>query len=314
MRWVGLLVATLLVVADAGAAELSEEDKAAARRAYEAGVAATKSGDLKAAAQAFATADAIIPNATALESALEASLRADDAALGMELVDRAERRPAVTFPAVVARARATFEGRAGRLIVTCVEPCGLLVDGAVAPRTTLWLTVGAHVVRAEGATPPQERTVEVKANATNEVDLRPVQVVAPVSPPTPAPTPSVRSVDEPDEGGFAASPALFFIGVGVTAALGGVAVWSFVDTGSVHEDFETRSAAYDGSRSERAELEALAADGEGAATRSWVFVGGAAAAAVGTTLIGILVTDWGGSEAQAGVGLSPAGASLHARF
>ncbi len=65
-----------------------------AREAYDRGVRAHAAGREQEAALAFAEADAIDPSPAALEAALEASMRADDAVLGTELLDRAAGRPA----------------------------------------------------------------------------------------------------------------------------------------------------------------------------------------------------------------------------
>jgi len=323
MRALGIFFATWLIAFPTWADEPATTDsRAEARRAYKAGVAASESGDLAEAARSFARADELAPNATALESALEAVLRTDDAALGMQLVERAEGRSEAAGLAAVPRARAAFAGRAGRVNVRCTEPCSVTVDGTPAPSRVFWLAVGGHRFRAEAASggsarPGSEKVVEVRVGVANEVDLT-VDPSAVAPAPAPGPAPTVAPLDpktEASEQSVLSSPAIFFVGVGATAILGGIAAWSFTDVGSIHSDFEAGSAGYDGSPSARRQLDALASDGQGAAARSWILLGAAGATAVGTGLVGVFVTDWGDSSTptiEASVG--PLGGSIRTRF
>lgn len=121
-------------------------DRARARAAYDRGVAAQQRGAYAEAAREFATADALIPSATALGAALEAADAAGDVVLGAELCDRAAARSA--DGSAPADRRALCEAtrrRVGRVTVTR----DATVDGAaaVSGRAVVVLP-GSHTVRA----------------------------------------------------------------------------------------------------------------------------------------------------------------------
>src|SRR4029079_5886075 len=100
--------------------------------AYDRGTAAHRRGDFAAAATEFALADEIAPSSVALQAALDAAIKADDAALGSDLLERSQRAPvAGALAARVKAASAAFAHRAGRLRAVCAEApqCLATVDG-----------------------------------------------------------------------------------------------------------------------------------------------------------------------------------------
>jgi len=111
---VAIVLAAALMVAPLAA---RADDPEAARAAYDRGAAAFKAKRYAEAAAELVRADALAPNAVALESALKAAELADDAALAMTLADRAEQRAGVAEAtrALVRRMRAKTSSRAAGL-------------------------------------------------------------------------------------------------------------------------------------------------------------------------------------------------------
>jgi hypothetical protein len=270
------------LLAGSVARDARADDVEAARQAYERGTSAYSRGDFAEAARRYATADELAPNPVTLESALKASIKADDAALGMTLVDRAERRsPTGPLEAAARRARAKFEGGAGKLIVRCADerPCGVKIDGTEQRAgSAVWLTAGAHQVEISG---PSAGVFSVRVEGGREASWRPPEQAAPAPPPPalprvdrgPAEATQALPKPAPDSGGM--SPAWFWIAAGTTAALGGVSIWSGVDTLSKHDDFVRGN-------------DAAEEPGRAAQTRTNVLLGALGAAAVTTGVLAII--------------------------
>src|SRR5205814_893874 len=108
---------------------------------YDAGRFAQAASDL-------GRADAIVPNVTALALALKAVVRTEDAALGMTLVDRAERRRDPGLVDATRAARERFERRAGTIHLACGErKCRAKIDGATLEGgEEKWVLAGEHTI------------------------------------------------------------------------------------------------------------------------------------------------------------------------
>ncbi len=104
--------------------------------------------------------------------------------------------------------------------------------------------------------------------------------------------------------GHGISPGWFFAGLGVTAALGGGAIASGVDTLAKHAAFERG--------------EDVSSAGQAAQLRTNVLLFSCAGAGVATAAIGIFAVNWRGSPAGPKAGwwlrFGPASAELRARF
>ena len=140
--------------------------------AYDKATAAFQERRFREAALGFATADTLEPNPVALESGLKASIAADDPAIGMDLVTRAESRPPNPRVAPLAKqARQTFAQRAGKLGVTCpAEPrCVVRVDGKKRELgVRSWVRAGTRVLDV----------VLPDAKVSHQVDVMPAAEVA----------------------------------------------------------------------------------------------------------------------------------------
>jgi hypothetical protein len=219
MRW-PLVSAALLGVAVCAHAQ-TDVTLAEARASYDRAAAAYDAGRFGVAAVEFARADELVPNAQVLTLAINSSLRADDAVLGMDLVFRAESRPrdeALTNAMLAARQK--LESRIGFITVECPQDrsCRAQLDRAPivigARRMTL---VGAHDVdlTVDGKLEPHPITIA----AGESVIVVPEPVVVPAAP-VPAQTPPPRGL----------SPVWFALASSVTAVLGGFTIASAIDT------------------------------------------------------------------------------------
>lgn len=94
------------------------------------------------------------------------------------------------------------------------------------------------------------------------------------------------------------SPAYTFVGLGITASLGGVMVWSLVDTLEASDRYHanpTRERYDDGRRKVR---------------RTWLLGAACSLVAVTTLLIAILGTDWDDDDERLSLQLGPGGGTV----
>lgn len=276
-----MVVAVILALLPARTADADElELRKAARTAYDKAVQAHEQGDFAEAARQFAHADRLFPNDSVLKDALGEALRADAGVFGLMLVARAARSPNnAELQATAAKAREAFRGRAGRIEVDCPERCAVEIDGhSPEPDAERWLAVGPHVVvltTSAYANHHDEHRIEVLPLETTRVQFvppPPLAVVAsspspsPLRAPAPAPAPAAPRA----EGGI--SPAWFWLGAGLTVALGGATTLSALDVSSRRRDFADRGCSRVGSDA----CDADASDGRGAVTRTNVLLGATA--------------------------------------
>jgi hypothetical protein len=231
----------------------------------------------------------------------------------MTLVERAERAPSdAQLSDAVRAARQKFQRRVGSITVSCPPSatCEARIDGATAATgTRVFVAPGSHLVETTVGARVERQWTQVAAAAAVQVtapgeapgDAPPPAVTA--SPPAPAPIAARRS----DAGEQAAgiSPTWFWVGVGVTAVLGGVTVASGVDTLAKHDDYlATRQLGGDDA-------------GRAAQTRTNVLIAGTAVAGVATALIGVLAVRWTPARretSRAAGSLRPSRMGLGVRF
>ncbi len=276
MRPAFLLLAFALVWCSSSSASASP-----ASDAYDQANVAFQERRFDEAALGFATADKLEPNPVALESALKASIAADDPAIGMEIVTRAESRPPSARVAPLAKqAREAFEKRAGRLGVSCPsEPrCVVRVDGRKREiGARFWVRAGTKVV--EVVLPEAALSHQVDVMAGSEVDFAVPKYEKPKPKPKAPPAPPMalpppRVIDEKPTGahpGFAIATGALFLGAA------GVTIWSGIDTLQIHSDF--------------VHLEATAEEGKSAQLRTNIMLGVTGGGALAFTIVAVL-TDW----------------------
>jgi hypothetical protein len=116
----------------------------------------------------------------------------------------------------------------------------------------------------------------------------------------PEPEPSAPPPDRASESRSGWSPTVFWVGAGLTGALAGVTVWSGIDTlnnpgkDKVQAECEPNDTSCD-----------LYQQGLANQQRTNILIGVTAGVGVATALVGILATDWGGSDAAAETGKNP---------
>jgi hypothetical protein len=290
-----LLHMSALVVGLAGVARAEEADVAAAASAFSRAQEAEVRGDTAKAADLYELADRISPTPAALRSATRARLVAGQLASAAGDAEELKRRypndPASVAVADEALAKATE--KLARLGAECTPECALIVDGLAASAESR----RAHVIYLE----PGPHTVVGRfadgTSATERVDGAPkqrldVKLSKPESPPaaapvpSPAPPPSPQAAPAPSAEPNARSglpPAVGLVLGGVALGLGGVAVWSALDTKMARDDFDQNptQSAFD--------------SGQGKDVRTNVLIG--ASAVLGAASLGILAfaTNWSGS-------------------
>jgi len=305
---IGALVAAATHSAPAlagGSGAPSLEDVKAAEQDFNHGREAYKGGSFTEAAEYFESADAHAPNEKVLELAINAREKAGNtdraatlAELGLELYPNSERVRKVAAP-LVDRAR----GEQLQVTIDCNEPCALLdgtriVHGAPATRRVVFLTPGDHTIRA-GWSDDRSVSKDVTGAAGESAS------VAFTAPPIPKKAEAASATtagagpgqdhgvqDKP----HGMSPVVFFIGLGTTAALGGVTIWSGIDT----KKHPGVAAVQDACSNNKPNCQSLYDEGRSRQTRTNVLIGVTSAVGVATAVIGGFLTNWSGSGAKEG--------------
>lgn len=339
----GWTVALVLTVAFAppglALAQGSAPDAADIRQAgesFDAGMEAYKAGRFEQAASHFEAADQTVPSAAALRGAMRARHRAGQAARASTLAAQAQRR----YPAdarLAAQAEEVLAAHAAglhRLEVRCAAPCVLAVDtravtGPPSRKAVLFVepadkvTVSASFAGADG----DQQVIRAKAGGNNTLRFRPPGA-APSAPSTsdrspergpeqPASAPAVPPVaadagdaaqpgtDSADESWEGITPVVFFIALGATLVVGGVTVWSGVDTLNYPGADEVRESCR-GQGTDCPEYQ----EGLDQQSRTNVLIGVTAGTAALTAIFGLFLTDWSSEEApepnETAIRLAPA--------
>ena len=286
---------------DTGAEPTPAQIRAAAE-AFDVGREAYQREDYVSAAEQFERADSQAPSATALEYALRARDKAGQldraATLAALAADRhpKEANLAKLSKPVLDRAKKEL----AEVRVRCAEACelaigGKIVHGAPSVSRTLFVAPGTVTLRAGfGMDRSVSRDLTVARGSSSQVEL---ELPAEVTTPTPAPrvtetAPIAPSPPEPEASGL--SPAVFWIGAGLTVAATAATVWSGVDTLNNPGQDRVRDECARGDTSC-----ALYQQGRESQLRTNVLIGVSAALGVGTILVGTVFTNWsGGGEAS----------------
>ncbi len=324
---------------------------AKAAGAFDEGRAAYLAGRFEMAASHFEAADATVPSPRALRMAIRSRAEAGHAARAATLAGQAllrypdHQQTRQLADATIEAHRASLH----RLGVTCAGACVVAVGaravvGKASKRWTIFVdpgrvTVSASFVSKQGA---DQQVIQARAGGNNaltflpKVDPRAAPPVSGGSGPGPAPDPAGPVSPEPvdldgDEGAgdgtgvpdgaadgessWLASPGVF-IALGVaTAAVGGVTIWSGIDTLS-NPGADTVKEACVGLGPGCPEYQ----EGRSKQTRTNVLIGASVGVAALTAVVGAFVTDWGGDGEDGAldttllVGPREVGLSLGGRF
>ena len=259
MARVAVLTASLAAVLPASADDVADPAKIKRASAeFDLGVAAFKAKQFEEAAQHFEAADEAVPGVKTLRLAIRARTEANHGSRAATLAAQAlERYPADADTTKLARETIQlYEALLHKVKVSCASPCVLAVGpravhGGSTTRWVVYLDPGKTSVAASffGNTSAKPRSIDAVAGGSSDVRFEPPEppktVVVPVPtatststsdvPPDPTATSTSTStgdVPPPDETQKQKGlhPAFFGIGLGLTAAAGGVLAWSGVDT------------------------------------------------------------------------------------
>jgi len=293
----------------AAAGECSGDPADCARTEFEAGISAYQAKEFESAAKHFEAAHALRPHPVVLFNWALAESKLGRFVVALEHFDHVlgdVETPKDLVPEVQ-RERAEAERNVANIDIEAGADAQVWVDDrpVEAKPPSVRVDPGEHRVRVEEhgrtvfdktlrAAPGQRLFVAV------EHSREPTKKPPPKLPPPPPPPP-------PPAG---PSPIWFYAGVGLTAVLGGVTVWSALDTQKAFDDYER-----DLPKLKQAEVDARVEDGHDLERRTNLLLGATAIAAAGTAAIGLFVVDWKqGSSPRAGLVLTPGGLAAVGRF
>ncbi len=307
----GVTLCTALAAADPTAAQHAE-----AATAFDQAVSLFDRAEYAAAARAFLHADDLAPSGQSLENAIAAGRRASDHLLVATAAERAVAREPSDSPLATDARQALSEAspHLGRLELGCEPaPCSLSLDGESVEPGVRFTLPGTHVVTGKGGKGGEGRKAEqdlsISAGSTYRVLLH---TAAPDAPSRVADTSrgadattSRVAVDDRwhDAGGPRAgaassgvSPAVFWVGTGVTVVLAGVTTGVFLDAVSAKSDLPAAPTE---------EQEQPVKD---KIRRSDLLFGGTVVAAAVTAAVGLWLVDWDGpaSGPTTAFGVAPA--------
>lgn len=256
---VAVLAASLLAVVPAAADDPADPSRIKrAAEQFDLGVAAFKAKRFEEAAQHFEAADEAVPGVKSLRLAIRARTEAGHgwraATLAAQALDRYG-----TDADTVKLAKETvqlYEALLHKLSVSCASPCVLAVGsravhGGSTTRWVVYLEPGKTTVNASffGNTTAKPRSIDAVAGGSTEVRFEPPEPPKPLPTAEPTTTATSTSTAAPDPTATSTStstgdvppddkppvskgihPAFFGVGLGLTAAAGGVLAWSGVDT------------------------------------------------------------------------------------
>jgi hypothetical protein len=254
----------------------------AAARAFADGQAAQLNGDYDHAAASFELANSIMESKEALRSAVRARQLSGQLARAATLAESLLVKYASDPQSVKLANDVLIEARAklGRIQVTCAEACSLAGN-----QRALGLTAAVtHLVYVQ----PGSITLDVSFSNDRTTQRRVVPLTGTLlelkidAPPMPIAKKSVDAQKKPASRGL---PRTVPITTGViTVAIGGIAIWSGLDTLKAHDAYEANpdrsTAEFDKGRSKQ--------------LRTNLLLAGTGVAALSTLAIAAFWTDWKG--------------------
>ncbi len=321
--FVAAAASALLVVAAAPAFAEKTPDAAQIRQAaeqFDAGVIAYKQRDFEGAASRFEAADAAVPGPKSLRQAIRARLEAGHGARAATLAAQAiERYPGDEPTIKLAKETiAKVEPTVQKLNISCASPCVLAlgtrsVPGESNTRWTVYVDPGKTAIGASffggSSSAPQELTAtagkssdfrfepeERKATPKPTIVPIPGSDKAPAVVDAPPETPSGDVVPKKSSG---IHPAAFIAAGVATLGLGGVTVWSGLDTKN-NPGVDAVKAQCAG----QGETCPAYQEGRKKQTRTNIFIGATAGVGAITVVLAIL-TNWRGNKKAPGPTAEP---------
>lgn len=289
----------------------SAEDIKAAAEAFDLGRRAFKSKDYVEAAENFESADSHAPSAAALELAFRSRDKAGQLDRAATLAWLAKKRhPDADFvkklvPPVLKRAQSELH----EATVKCDLPCEIVVETKLAHgkpdvERVIYLAPGQHNIRA-GWSMGRSQSQSVDATAGGHSDLSFTAPPEPKQEAAPAASGAGAGAGEAGNAGQGGRvdrgvqkhegwpPIIFFIGAGATAVLGGVTIWSGVDTLNNPGPDTVKQECVNRNTDCPAYQQGLAHQ-----TRTNVLIAVTAGVGVATLLIGAFATDWSSMSSE----------------
>ena len=225
--------------ARADGAPSAERLKSAAAE-YDAGRRAFTDGKYEEAAVHFENAYHDAPNAQTLRNAIRARKQANELARAGTLALLAQDRYADDEQTLAFAKQTLVEAgpKLFKVTISCDPPCGVAADGRAvsledAKRFSFFLQPGPHsvVVSWPG---DRSKSLDIKAKEgqtlTQELEAPPMPVKPPENLGGAGGTTVVVSGGEAQPSKKPFGPAVFFVGLGLTAVAGGILIWSGIDT------------------------------------------------------------------------------------
>jgi len=275
---------------------------------FEAGRRAFRARDFESAALHFENADRLVPNPDTLRSAIRArrDAKQNDRAATLAAVALSRYPDDAKLRGYAQKLISSVEKQLHKVEVHCTPECSVALNNRITPysrveEATLYVSPGQHsVVAGWSANRTEMREVVATAGTTTVLDLvapeEPEPVVAEASEEKPEPPAEpVRVVIEPARGGL--PPAVFWAGAGLTVALGGVSIWSGLDTQSNPGPDRVRSEC-----AGRGTSCAAYQDGLSRQRRTNALLIATGVTGVATAVVGLFATDWGSGSKDAEVG------------
>ncbi len=332
------MLATMTLTSAIAAAESPPDPEAVkkAAAAFDDGSRAYKAGQFELAASFFEAADAAVPSARALRMAIRARDEAGQPARASTLAELAlaRYRDDATTASFAHKTVTAHKATLHRLTIQCTSPCVLAlgarsVPGQAAKRRVIWVSpgdtsIGASFADGGGA---DQQVITARAGGANTLTFLPRVGTEPPPPPKPptqpspsptepqSPAPSQPAARPPPRGdvgedsdgpSFIEHPAVFVVSLLATAGVGGVLIWSGIDT-LANPGVDTVREVCAGQGPACPEYQ----QGLDSQLRTNILIGATAGLGLLTGILGIFVTDWGSDDAnQTSVMVSPAGGML----
>jgi hypothetical protein len=186
------------------------------------------------------------------------------------------------------------------------------VDGSpVDPTTPATVDPGTHhleLTLTSGASMQRDVVLAPRERLRLSIDRTRELILVPESKRHMTPEQAHASSQTAPEARASVDPLWFYLGIGATAVLGGVTVWSALDTQAAHDAY-TRALP----TASQGEVDRRVSEGHSLETRTNVLIFATGIAAVGTATLGVFFVRWKPTSAS-GVVANPGGLSFRGSF
>ncbi len=308
------LLGPALAPASARAADaaVDAKTKKQAAKKFKQGEKLFRAHDYEKAAEAFEEANAIAPHPAPLFNAAQAHEKAGNLVRAANLCARYLRdAPAKDKRRSKANALlADLRPKLGRIAIESVDGENLKIDGTPVELDETYVDPGDHEVSGDFDGETVRRSINVVAGSLGRVVLEKPKP----EPVAEKPEPTEVTSDEPGKDTGKAKekplpPGWFYAGIATTAVLGGVTVWSGLDTNKARSDYDENPT--------QSGLD----DGRAKQSRTNILLGATAVVGVTTAVVGVFFTNFGKKkkpeapeEARVWLGVGPGSISAAGRF